>query len=300
MKFLPVLFFPLALLASESVVDQVFDDPRKLVPSEGVSSLVNIGNENVASGSGAKTRLILSLAKDGSSGSANKPAIQFISDPAFGPQQFFRSQIDPDGGIRSAGLVVVPEDREGGLTHLTKAEGGRSAISGAFDFFFRANKEGQDAPAGFSLWTWSGLLGVTLIPSRDGKALLLGAFAPEKVLATAAKADEKVSRVTGRRLSEVEVANGEIYHAAVLITSEGGEVSLKLFLQEGTGPIDVASGAALHGEIEGLRIESAERLEDDADKFAFALNRADFAQTFDLARFRLFAIPPKAFPGLHP
>ena len=198
------------------------------------------------------------------------------------------------------GVVVVPDNSEGGLTRLTTFGDGSSTLSGGFDFFFRISKDWQDAPAGFSLWSWSGLVGLTLIPSRDNRALILGVFVPDKVLSAADNASEKVSRVFGKRLGEVDLSNGQVYHAAVLFTSEGGEVSIKLFLQEGTGPIDVASGDSLHAEIEGLRIESAERLEDDADKFAFELTRAEFSQTFDLAQFRLFTTPPDVFPGLNP
>lgn len=288
------------LSAAEPAITQVFDDPRKLAPPAGVENLDGMGTENIASGTGAKSRLLLRVANELDAGSTAKPPIQFVSEPAFGKGRFFRGHIDPASGLRSVGVIVMPDSSDGGLTQLTKFGDGSSTLSGGFDFFFRIAKDWQDAPAGFSLWSWSGLVGLTLIPSRENQALILGVFAPDKVLTTAEKASEKVSRVFGKRLGEVDLANGQVYHAAVLFTTEGGEVSIKLFLQEGTGPIDVAAGDSLHAEIEGLRIESAERLEDDADKFAFELTRADFSQTFDLAQFRLFATPPDVFPGLNP
>lgn len=298
MKTLLLLLLPAVLFAAEPAIEQIFDDPKQLVPKEGTNDLSRVGKENVASGNGARTRLILNLAKNTEAGGTGKPPIQFVAEPAFGSRPVFRSQILPDGGIRSAGLVVMPDARDGGLTQLTKFGDGSSTLSGGFDFFFRLAADRQDVASGFSLWVWSGLLGVNLVPSRDNKVLLLGVFAPEKVLSVPDKANEKISRVFGKRFGEVEWTNGQVYHAAVLFTSSGEDISVKLFLQEGTGPIDVAAGNALHAEIEGLRIASAERLEDDGDKFAFELSRTDFAQTFDLARFRLFTSPPAVFPGL--
>lgn len=299
--FLLPLLLPGILVAAEPVVEQIFDDPRHLVPKDGVTDVSNLRKEDVASGHGARTRLLLNRGKEPEREAAKDSPIRFIEDPDFGSHRVFRGQIQPESGARSAGLVVMPEDSDGGLTRLTTFGDGKSTLSGGFDFFFRLAAEKREAASGFSLWVWSGLLGVNLTPSRDGKALLLGTFVPEKVLSVSDKAGkegEKVSRIMGKRLGEVNLANGTIYHAAVLFNSAGDDVSVSLFIQEGTGPIDVTNPKALHGKIDGLRIASAERLEDDGDKFAFELNRADFPQTLDLACFRLYDSPPAVFPGL--
>lgn len=130
MKTLLLLLLPAVLSAAEPVINQVFDDPRKLVPPAGVENLDGVGTENVASGSGAKTRLLLTLAKDIDAGTTAKPPIQFLTDPAFGPGRVFRGHVDPASGIRSVGFVVMPESTEGGLTQLTTFGDGSSTISG--------------------------------------------------------------------------------------------------------------------------------------------------------------------------
>jgi hypothetical protein len=301
--FLLPLVLPGILLATDPLIEQHFDDPQQLVPKEGAVDVSHLRTGDIASGHGARTRPMIKRGREPETEGPKNPPICFVEDPGFGSRRVFRSRIEPGGGTGSAGLVVMPEDSDGGLTRLTTFGDGISTLSGGFDFFFRLSAEKTDVASGFSLWIWSGLLGVNLTPSRDGKSLLLGTFVPEKVLSVSDKAGkepEKVSRIMGKRLSELKLGGGTIYHAAVLFTTSGEEVSISLFIQEGTGPIDVTNQKSLHAKIEGLRIASDQRLEDDGDKFAFELTRADFPQTLDLACFRLYATPPDIFPGLIP
>jgi hypothetical protein len=299
MKTLLLALMPMVLCAAEPVVDQVFDDPEQLAAVVNIAPGERLEIQNIASGSGAKTSVIISPVKDAGSGTPGKPAVEFPSDPAFGGNRFFRSNIDPQGDVRSIHLIVNPTDPRGGLSSLIKSGNGNSTVSGGFDFFFRIGCDGGGVAPAASLWVVSRLVGVTIAPSSDGQGLLLGMFAPSKVLSC--DSAEPAGMVQGKKLSAIALDGGGVYHAAVRFTTDGdGLICARLFVKEGVGPIDVESGDGLHGEIDALRIMTSDELEDDSDKFAFELARKEFPQTFELARFRLYTTPPDKFPGLNP
>lgn len=285
------------------ILDLTFDDPLSMMKDPGVSKVTSEfarSTASVASGVGGRALPQIPEAPQEGTSDPSVLKIQTVSDPPLGPSPFVRLFLDPKAGAKSISLGLLPTDPSSSLAALVTYDKGMAFFDGGYDFVFRTDKDWSGTPPKLVVQSKAGPLGlaVEIDPKPDRGMLVRLSTAKPALDLDGDNTPEKMVAVT-RLVNDVPFEPGQIYHAAVTLqTSPEGLVTIRLFLQKGLGEIRTDNPAALNASLEGFRVLAADDSGERADKVVFVLGKRDFAQTLDLANFRIFRPAPEVFPGL--
>jgi len=288
-------------LRAEAVLSLVLDDPSGLIKSrpEGIAKVTaefSPSKATIASGTGG--RALPQIAPGPASeqaGNGDEAKLQVLAEPAMGTPAFFRATLKPDSVTRSVGLGILPAAVGNSLSGLVSEQDGRTVIDGGFDLFFRVTVDGNSAPR-LGIRTKAGPMGLNISTDPQGHALSYKVFTSGKEIDTDGDKTGDKAVLSGRTAGEVIIDSGTIYHLAVTFrTNPEGAVTIDICLAPGTGPLKVADSTV--GTLAGFWLAGS-GAKAEAEKVAITLGQSQYAQSLDLAAFRIFKPAPTAFPGL--
>ncbi len=288
-------------LPADAILDLTFDDPQGLIKTkpEGISEITsefNGSKTTITSGNGGRSfPQIASGPPEEHIGKPPDVKIQVLSEPSMGTPAFLRLILSEDGVTRGAYVGILPEGVEHSLAALVTYEGGHTVINGGFDFFFRSSADGGSQPK-IVLGFKCGPLSFTAATNPNGAAVLIKAGSNKKVIDLDGDGVGEKTALERWSGNEIFLESGAIYHAAVVFrTSPEGAITMEVCFKPGTGPLKTEESFVASIGPFWLTAKDSPA---STDKIVLGIGRSQFAQTFDLAAFRIFKPAPSVFPGI--
>lgn len=282
---------------AEPILNLVFDDPQGLIKSkpEGILEIpkeLSSKDGTISSGSGGKAVL---LKRDGTTKGGKTPGGKFLvlTEPTMSTPAFLRMVLEDGTKDHNIGTIIIPSSVETSLSSFVSYDNGMTVLNGAFDFFVRFTVTGDNPPT-FAAWGKCASLGFKF--ALDNRDMTLSVFTPQKSLNVDGQKVGTSGGLSGASKTNISIESGEIYHIAVAFrTTEDHSISLNIYAQPGTGPINLSDGPV--ASIQNFwMVEDRSRLA--ADKISIYMRSGKTEQLFDMAAFRIFHPLPEVLPGI--
>ncbi|CAN5688635.1 hypothetical protein BH09VER1_BH09VER1_03820 [soil metagenome] len=278
-------------LAADPVLDLTLNDPNGLITSNGVAALspaMTSATATIASGNGGRAQLVLDAGTGGT-----PPTFNALSDAALGP---FLQMSQPAGSsAKNIGVAILPTS---GATSLSAIYQGNNTLDGGFDFFFRLKKDSIEGLPRVVFHSRLGPFEIGLKPSAKQDGIEVTFLTKEAILERVDTKAGPKPNVAGKIVNPVPIESGELYHLAVLCKTSGdGVVSIQVFLDKGVGEIRPDASTGLNASLD-FKITKTAAESPVVGRSTLVLGTQEFAQTLDVAQFRIYAPAPKIFPAL--
>ncbi len=277
--------------AADPVLDLRLNDPSGLITSNGVSAItpaMTSATATIASGNGGRIQPTLEP------GAGKTPAtFKELSDASLGA--FLQMSQPADSAAKNIGVAILPAS---GATSLSAIYKGSNTFDGGFDFFFRLQKDTTEGLPRMVFHSRLGPfeIGLKASPKQDGIELTF--LTKESILERVDTKSGPKSVVYGKIANPVPLESGELYHLAVLFkTAADGVVTIEVYVEKGVGDIHPDATTGLNTSVD-FKITKPAAESPVVGRSTLTLGAQEFAQTLDLALFRIYAPAPKVFPGL--
>jgi hypothetical protein len=270
------------------VLDLRFDDPEMHLAGMENSTKMPPGlskpKATLASGSGGRATLqILTKLPEKA---VTAQGFTTITEPAPG----VRVRFDAASECSELGIGVIPED----AGKLLSIKGSNYVFRGAVDFFLRVASDGAIPKFGF--WGWVGPISIPLSIQKLEDGLSAKVATTEKLLVIPGETDPR-KVLSSKAETPISFEPGEVMHVALVFdTDDEGMTTVKIYLQKGTGPMQVDSGT-LNAMVGPFSVSASGAPEPKA-RFSLKLSQMEASQSMDVFRFRIFGNAPDVFPGL--
>lgn len=275
------LLLAAAACPAEPVVDLKFDDPAGMLKATPLP--LRQGDVSIASGTGGRAVPEMPTAATLQARGEALPAFVKIDEPVPG----LRLEFTEASPLPELGLAIHPTELPASM--------GEVPFQGALDFFVRINTSEQ-APR-FAFWAWMDpLTMMTQLDNREGSGLLTRVSARDAILRDhEGGVPVKLLASSGREI--IPFSFGQVMHVGAVFASEGEDVVISIYLQEGAGAMEIAP-ANLNAQVGPFQLTSKDVAGRGAPRFSFKLTNDQIPRSLDIYRFRLFQTPPNAFPAL--